>query len=325
MTSEARRTTAPRPLPAWLQLLRPRQAAKSLIVLVPLVFSGHAFDPHAAARALAAFAGFVLVSMGVYCANDVLDAARDRLHPQKRHRPVASGAVSPATALLLAAATGAAGLGILASINGATLMWGITYILVQVAYNAGLKHVMLWDVLALAIGFVVRALAGTSAIAVGQPTVWLVVCTFLFALHLGLAKRRRELRVLQGDGGRHRASLAHYTVAYVESLMVATTAILLVAYSLYCVSNALSGAGIPGTSTTAASASPAPPALMLASLPFAFYGIFRFNWLVSRDANGDETDVILRDRATLVNAAAWLLVVAAARSELVLDLARRVA
>lgn len=292
-------------LDLW-RLTRPRQAAKSLVVLVPLLFSGHVTDGPAAILALTALLGFVLLSMGVYVANDILDAPRDRAHPTKSKRPIASGRVSSAAGILLAITLVASGLFVLGAVNLPTLAIGIAYALLQVAYNAGLKHVLLWDVLVLAIGFVLRALAGSTAIHVGAPTVWLIVCTFLFALHLGLAKRRRELQVLEAsdsDPQHHRPTLGLYTVPYVESLMVATTAILLVAYSLY---------SFTGTNPW-----------MMATLPFAFYGIFRFNWLIQqKSGDTDETDAILRDRPSLVNGILWIVLVAVVQKGLLDGLGR---
>ena len=277
------------------QLLRPRQAYKNLIVLAPLLFSGHAFDLGLWPRALAALAGFVALSAAVYAVNDVVDAARDRLHPVKRLRPVASGALRPVTATAAACVLGAVGLLLLFPLGRMTGLLGAGYVALQVLYTLFLKHVAIWDVLAIGLGFVVRALAGTTAIAVGPPTVWLIVCTFLFALHLALAKRRRELLILD-RAGEHRPVLGIYTVPFVEQLLQATSAILLVAYALYT---------FTGTD----------PAMMV-TLPFAFYGIFRFDWRIQQGRGGDETDVVLRDAPLLWNGLAWVLVVLAVQADL---------
>jgi 4-hydroxybenzoate polyprenyltransferase len=278
-----------------VQLLRPRQAYKNLIVLVPLLFSGHALDGRSWVPALEALAAFVALSGSVYAVNDVADAGRDRQHPVKCRRPVASGKLRPAAALGLATVLAGASLGVLWAINPKTGLLGAAYLAWQMAYTLGLKHVLVWDVLAIAIGFVLRALAGTTAIDVGPPTVWLVVCTFLFALHLALAKRRREILDLGADGAGHRPTLSLYTVPFVEQSMQSSTAILLVAYALYT---------FFGTDP-----------FMMATLPFAFYGIFRLNWRVQAEGRpGDETDVVLRDPPLLWNAAAWILVVLAVQA-----------
>jgi 4-hydroxybenzoate polyprenyltransferase len=277
------------------QLLRPRQAYKNLIVLAPLLFSGHALDAALWPRALLALAGFVALSGAVYAVNDVVDAGRDRLHPIKRHRPVARGALPPAAATAAGCLLGAVGMLLLFPLGRTTGLLGAGYVALQVAYTLFLKHVLIWDTLAIGLGFVLRALAGTTAIAVGPPTVWLIVCTFLFALHLALAKRRRELLVLD-RAGEHRPTLGLYTVPFVEQLMQATAAILLVAYALYT---------FTGTD----------PAMMV-TLPFAFYGIFRFDWRIQQGRGGDETDVVLRDPPLLWNGLAWILVVLAVQADL---------
>ncbi|HEX2066648.1 MAG TPA: UbiA family prenyltransferase, partial [Candidatus Thermoplasmatota archaeon] len=235
-----------------------------------------------------ALAAFCLLSSAAYAVNDVLDAPRDRLHPAKRHRPVATGAVPPAAALLLAVALALLGLALLAVLNPPTLLMGVLYLLLQALYNGGLKHVLLWDALAVAGGFVLRALAGTTALEVGPPTEWLIVCTFLLALYLALAKRAHELA--SDPSAATRPALADYTPAFVQQAMSTATTLLLASYTLYTFYG--------------------PTRWMMFTLPFAFYGVFRHAWLSQRKDLGDEAELILRDRATLVNAALWLLVAA---------------
>lgn len=281
------------PLPPVLALLRPRQWYKNGIVLVPLLFSGNVANAQLWPPALLAVAAFCLLSSAAYCFNDARDAVRDRLHPTKRERPVASGRVPALAAYLLAVALLAAGLWLLAGQGRATLALGAAYVLLQLAYNFGLKRVFLWDLLAIALGFVLRALAGSSAIAVA-PSPWLVVCTFLFAFHLGLAKRRHELLIGAGEG--HRAVLAEYSVAFVEQTLQVSTALLLAAYSLYSFFGPHLG--------------------MMATIPFAFYGVLRFNVLVHRRDGRDETQLIFRDRATLLNGAVWLALAVLVQTDL---------
>ncbi len=275
-------------LPPLLALLRPRQWYKNGIVLVPLLFSGNLGNTTLWPRAALAVVAFIMLSSAAYCANDARDAAKDRLHPTKRTRPVASGAVSVPAALLLAVVLLACGLALLWRANTVTFTLGLAYVALQVLYNLGLKQVFLWDLLAIALGFVLRALAGTTVLPV-PPSPWLIVCTFLFAFHLGLAKRRHELLV--GAGSEHRAVLAEYSVAFVEQTLQVSTALILAAYSLYTFFG--------------------PHPAMMFTLPFAFYGVLRYNHLVHRRDGRDEAQMLFRDRATLLNGAVWVALVVA--------------
>ncbi len=287
--------------PAWarvsvlplFRLLRPQQWYKNLIVFVPLVFSGGIFQVELWPRALLVFAAFCLIASAAYCVNDVIDRKRDMAHPRKRHRPVASGSIGVTTALSAAGVLVVAGLLLLLPLDALTFTIGAFWVVVQAAYNLVLKQLFLWDILTIAFGFVLRALAGTTAIAIGPPTEWLIVCAFLFAFYLGLAKRRHE-RTLIDNGNGHsgqRKVLSHYTIPFLDRTMQTATALILVSYALYA-----SFGNTPW---------------MLLTLPFALYGILRHNHLVLRTDLGDEAELIFKDRPTLMNAALWGLVVVA--------------
>jgi 4-hydroxybenzoate polyprenyltransferase len=167
----------------------------------------------------------------------------------------------------------------------------VLYLVLQALYNGVLKRLLLWDAMGVASGFVVRALAGTTALERGRPTEWLIVCTFLFALYLALAKRRAELLHLDAEGAAHRPVLAEYTPAFVDQAMQTSATLLLAAYSLYT---------FFGTTSW-----------MMVTLPFAFYGVFRHTWLVQQGRVTDEAEAMWRDRAMAANAAAWLVTVVA--------------
>ena len=280
---------APR-LPPLLALLRPRQWYKNLLVLVPLVFSGNAGTVAVWPRVGATFLAFLALSGAVYAANDVVDAERDRAHPRKRLRPVASGAIRPAPALAFAALLGVAGLAALAWVNALTFVMGVLYLVLQAVYNGLLKRLLLWDAIGVAFGFVLRALAGTTAMERGPPTEWLIVCTFLLAVYLALAKRGAELAQLGRDeGASHRPALGAYTTAFTAMAMQVTATLLLAAYSLYT---------FFGTTSW-----------MMLTLPFAYYGVFRHLWLVGEGRVADEAEAMWRDRAIQANTAAWLLLI----------------
>lgn len=278
-------------LPPLLALLRPRQWYKNVLVLVPLVFSGNLGTLEVWPRVAAAFVAFCALSGAVYAANDVVDVERDRAHPRKRTRPVASGEVAVGTALALAVGLVLAGLALLLWVNPLTFAMGVLYLLLQAVYNGALKQLLLWDAMGVALGFVLRALAGTTALERGPPTEWLIVCTFLFALYLALAKRRAELLHLDGGSAAHRPVLAEYSPAFVDQAMQASAVLLLAAYSLYTF-----------TGTTP---------WMMFTLPFAFYGLFRHTWLTGQGRVADEAEAMGRDRAMQANAALWLLTILA--------------
>lgn len=281
-----------------MALLRPRQWYKNLLVLVPLLFSGNLANGPLWIPVGATLLAFCALSGATYAANDVLDAERDRQHPRKRDRPVASGAVRPAAAMAFAAALAVGGLAVLAWVNPLTMATGVLYLLLQAVYNGVLKHLLLWDALGVALGFVLRALAGTTAMDIGPPTEWLIVCTFLFALYLALAKRRAELAAVHREevGASHRPVLAAYRPGFVEQAMQTSATLLLAAYSLYT---------FFGTTSW-----------MMFTLPFAFYGVFRHMWLVHEGRVADEAEAMWRDRAIQANTALWVLTILAVQAGL---------
>lgn len=282
-------------LPPLLRLMRPRQWYKNLVVFIPLLFSGNASNTVLWPPILVCFAAFCALSAAVYAANDVVDADRDRMHPRKKKRPIASGQVSPTAGVVLSILLTAVALLALAWLGPLALVLGATYLVLQVLYNGLLKRLVLWDAIAVAIGFVVRALAGSVAIDV-PSTEWLIVCTFLFALYLALAKRRHELLLTQDDPKalESRPILGAYTVPFVEQTMQTSATLLLTAYSLYT---------FFGTD-----------AWMMFTIPFAIYGVFRYSWLVHRRDLGDEAEMVFKDRATVVNAVLWLATIVAVKA-----------
>src|SRR6185503_11751341 len=256
-----KRTTASVPVTgAVWRLLRPAHAVKNVFVLAPLVFAAHSSLAFEVPRALLAFAVFCLISSAVYCFNDTLDAAADRLHPTKRNRPVASGAISSSVAIGLSVALTLLGLGV--SIALLPLPFTFTLLLYlgnNLLYGWFLKDKVIADVLSIAIGFVLRLLGGAAAIGV-PPSSWLIVCGFSLALLLGFGKRRAEL--LNSEGSHARVTLATYTAPKLDSLMSICGSVSLVSYMLYTVA--------PETAALH------PTDKLVYTIPFVAYGIFRF-------------------------------------------------
>ena len=271
-------------LGAVLVSLRPRQWVKNLFVLAGVVFAQKLLTP-LVWPALAAFALFCALSGAVYLFNDVADRDQDRLHPQKRLRPVAAGALGrgPALGIATGLLVGSLALGFLVS-RGFGLV-GLAYAVLLVLYSAWLKHLVIVDVLVVAIGFVLRAVAGALAIGVAISG-WLLICTILLALFLALG----------AEAGRHRPILAEYSAGLLDQMIAVVTASTVTAYALYTMS--------PETVAKFHTQ------LLPATLPFVLYGIFRYLYLLyRRQLGGNPSELFLNDRALLLNTLLWMLAV----------------
>src|SRR5512139_345157 len=281
---------------ALLVSLRPHQWTKNLVVLAALAFSKHLFDADAVVRAGAAFVVFCALSGAAYLANDLVDAERDRAHPVKRNRPIASGALAPPVARAAGASLFA--LGLLASwaLGPGFFLCALAYLGLNLAYTFGLKNLVILDVLAIAVGFVLRAVAGAVVIQVVFSS-WLVVCTLLLALFLSLAKRRHELVTLEDAAG-HRSILAEYSPYLLDQMTAVVTASCLMAYAFYT----LAPETVEKYRTDR----------LALTIPFVIYGIFRYLYLVHRkEQGGSPTEVLLADRPLLAAVALWAAAVIA--------------
>jgi 4-hydroxybenzoate polyprenyltransferase len=289
--SAARRSTAAN----LLISIRPGEWIKNTFVFAGLVFSRQLTEPASVAHSAAAFAIFCALSGVVYLVNDVADRERDRQHPRKRERPIASGALSPGTAL--AAATTLAAIGLVAawSMSPAFGAVATTYVTLLGFYSGPLKHIVIIDVLTIAIGFVLRVAAGAVAIDVPMSH-WLMVCTILLALFLGLSKRRHELTLLADGAIVHRRILQEYSPYLLDQMIGVVTASTLMAYVFYATSEET--AAKFGTS------------LLGLTIPFPLYGIFRYLYLVhQREGGGSPAELLLNDRPLLACVALWGLAV----------------
>ncbi|HTO12515.1 MAG TPA: UbiA family prenyltransferase, partial [Candidatus Binatia bacterium] len=209
-------------LTAVVVSLRPQQWVKNLFVFGGLIFAQRLFTP-SVWPALGAFAIFCGLSGAVYLLNDVADRDKDRLHPDKRHRPIAAGRLEPRPALTAAAVLIVAGLGLGAWLSVRFALAALAYVVLLGAYSAWLKHVVIVDVLVVAIGFVLRAVAGALAIDVAISG-WLLICTVLLALFLALGKRRHEVLTLEQGAARHRPILAEYSAGLLDQMIAVVTA-----------------------------------------------------------------------------------------------------
>ena len=280
-----------------LASLRPEQWTKNFIVFAALIFARRLLDPAAVALALAAFLIFCALSGAVYLVNDVSDREADRRHPIKSRRPVASGALSIGAALMWAMALIGAGVSVAFWLQPAFGWTAFAYVALQAAYSRWLKHIVIIDVMAIAAGFVLRAVAGGLVISVPVSD-WLLVCTILLALFLGLSKRRHELTLLAAGAAGHRRILEEYDPYLLDQMIAVVAASTLVAYMIYC----LSSETIERFGTH----------WLVLTVPFPIYGIFRFLYIVHRkDGGGNPSAVLLTDRPLLACVGLWSLTVVA--------------
>lgn len=275
--------------------LRPGQWTKNLLVFAGLLFGHRLLDRVAAERACAAFAVFCVLSGVVYLMNDIADRDSDRQHPLKSQRPIASGAIGVGLAAAVAAVLGVGALAASVMIGGRFAAVAIGYVVLQALYSGIFKHMVILDVLALAIGFVLRAVAGAVAVDV-EISRWLLVCTILLALFIALAKRRHELVLLADGAVGHRKILGEYSPYLLDQMISVVTASTLVAYIFYTIS--------PETEQKFGTH------WLWLTIPFPLYGIFRYLYLVHRrEGGGSPAELLITDRPLLLCVALWSITV----------------
>ena len=274
--------------------LRPSQWTKNLIVFAALIFARRLTDPSAILLSLAAFAVFCALSGVVYLVNDIVDREADRRHPLKRNRPIASGALPVPVAATAATLLGGAALAAAFFLRFEFGIVAACYVALLALYSGPLKHVVIIDVLTIAIGFVLRAAAGAVVIGVAISH-WLLILTILLALFLALSKRRHELVLLADEATSHRPILQEYSPYLLDQMISVVTASTLLAYAFYTVS--------PETIEKFGSDR------LVWTLPFPLYGIFRYLYLVhQKEGGGSPSEMLQNDRPLLVCVALWVMV-----------------
>jgi 4-hydroxybenzoate polyprenyltransferase len=274
---------------------RPGHWVKNLVIFAALIFARVYGDTNKVGLTLLAFIAFCLGTSAVYIINDIIDRENDKNHPIKCKRPIASGIVKVPIATLVSAILLFAGLGLALWINVETFIVLGLYIIINYAYSIYIKQLVILDVMSIALGFVLRAIAGGVAIAV-PVSPWLLVCTSLLALFLGFAKRRHELSLLSTDATGHRKSLEHYSIPFLDQMTSVVTSSTVVAYSFYT----LSPETIQHLHTQ----------WLFLTIPFVLYGIFRYLYLIfKREEGGNPTKLLLTDPPLLVCVLLWFITV----------------
>ncbi len=275
-----------------IRAMRPRQWAKNVFVLAPLVFARRLGEFDTVGRALVAFAAFSLLASAVYLFNDIRDLEEDRRHPRKRLRPIASGRLPVPVATAAAAALAMAALAMGLALGGTLVAILALYLLANLLYSLGLKRVVILDVMVLSAGFVLRVLAGGVAARV-EVSAWLILCTSFLALFLAFSKRRHELILLADGAADQRQVLSQYSPAFLDQMINVVTASTVVAYAVYVVS--------PETIEKFHTRE------LLISMPFVLFGIFRYLYLIyQRPSERNPTEAILGDKPFLINIGLWV-------------------
>ena len=274
--------------------MRPRQWPKNGFVFVALFFDGKLLRLESLLPTIGAFLLLCLMSSAVYIMNDLADIENDRQHPIKKNRPLPAGKLNPQVARVAAVlfALGSLGAGFLLNWEFGLVL--LAYLLSQIAYSFWLKHVVLLDISIVTAGFVLRIAAGVTVIDVQRFSPWLYLFGGFLALFMVLGKRRHELTLLGDNANNHRAILKEYNLDLIDRLLGIVTTSAIVSYSLYT----FLAEGLPGNH------------LMMLTIPFVLYGVFRYLYLIHvRELGGAPEDILLRDRAFQISLVGFAIVV----------------
>jgi 4-hydroxybenzoate polyprenyltransferase len=277
---------------ALVKLARPYQWLKNGLVFAALVFSQRLFHFHDLVLTVVAFVAFCAISSAGYAINDINDRESDRHHPEKRNRPLVSGEVTVGEALTQAAVFGLSGIALSAALGPRFLAIAAAYLAMQFLYSHCAKHVVIIDVIVIAIGFVLRAYAGGVALDVAVSP-WLAFITFVLALLIALARRRHELIALGAAAIDHRGPLGEYSVKLIDQMLSIVAGATLVGYMIYTASPEV--AQKLGTQH------------LFLTVPFVAFGILRYLYLVNEcNEGGDPARLVLRDRPLLISILLWI-------------------
>lgn len=274
-----------------ITLLRPRQWFKNFFVFLPIIFSQELTDPQKANAILGVFVSFCLVSSAIYAFNDVIDVRRDKLHPHKKKRPIASGKITPFLGLIISVIMLLLGMMFAVITSGKLVSVLLIYVLFSVGYALKLKEVVILDVMIIAAGYVLRILAGAS-VSSQSPSHWILMSAFFLSLFLAFAKRRAELSHRSPHIKLQRSVLNQYSKTMLDHILASTMAVTIMCYSLYASSDYVRTRF--GTDS------------LIYTIPFVVFGIFHYFQRLKMTKSGeDPTEVLLSDKTTLVNVLLW--------------------
>lgn len=272
---------------AYIKLLRPKQWIKNLFVIAPLIFAKHVFEYDYIVKIIAAFILFCFISSSVYVLNDIIDCDKDRLHPKKKNRPIASGLISKAEGIVLLVITLPLVIGVSFYVDSFFGLVILLYFMNNVLYSYKIKHMVILDVMSIAVGFLLRVIGGGLIIKVNISP-WILLCTLLLSLFLGFSKRRNELVVLEMGAENHRKILEEYSLEFIDNMLSIVTASTVMAYCLYTFS-ANNG-----------------NFRMMITIPFVLYGIFRYQYIIyKKKEGGSPEDTVLSDMPLMFSILLW--------------------
>jgi len=274
-----------------IEAMRPAQWTKNFFLFAALVFARKFFDWPSFLKVAEAFLLYCLLTGSLYLFNDFMDLKEDRAHPIKSRRPLASGAISPGLALIIFSVGSLVALLWALALNWAFFLITAVYFLLQVAYSLKLKHIVILDIFVLASGFVIRVAAGGLVINVPISS-WLLICTSLLALFIGMSKRRHELVILEDKAVHHRPILKEYSPYLLDQMISVVTASTVIAYCLYTIS--------PETVEKFGTRN------LIYSSIFVLYGIFRYLYLVhQKGSGGNPEEMVIKDKPLLIDIILW--------------------
>lgn len=279
---------------ASIRLMRPSQWIKNAFVFMPLIFGAKLMQWDSVTKVLGMFVAFCLISSATYILNDYMDMEKDRAHPLKKNRPLARGDITPAAAFTIMITLVAAVVAIAAGLRAPLVCYLLlgAYFLLQVVYSFKLKHMVILDVLCIAVGFLLRVLVGAAVVNLTVSS-WLILCTFSVAILLALGKRRHEVVILNNEAINHRPVLENYSVSLLDQLLQVVTTSTFIFYCLYSVR------GNPDTGLRAER--------MMFTIPLVTYGIFRYMYLIyHKEEGGSPTALLLTDPPLLICSILWL-------------------
>lgn len=271
----------------YINLMRPKQYIKNLFVLSAIVFSGNIIHISLFYKSMIAFICFCLISSAVYILNDIVDIEKDKCHPKKCKRPLASGAIKKEKAMILGVVLVIASISLSLLVNLKLTAVIILYLLNNILYSFKLKNIVLLDVCSIAIGFILRLLAGSVSVGV-QLSNWIILCTFFLSLFLGLGKRKKEINTLKSSAGDHRKILKDYNEEIINQMITVVQSCTIVCYALYSTSSIDN------------------PNMIFTTI-FVIYGIFRYSYIINISDEGNPTDVVLNDTSLKIDVFLWVV------------------
>lgn len=271
----------------FIKLIRPTQWIKNFFIFASIIFSGNLFNKTLFVNNIFTFFIFCLISSAVYIFNDIIDEKTDKVHPQKKYRPIASGKVSKSQGIMLFTVVFIIFLSISLNFNKKVFIICLMYLFINIAYSIVLKNIVIIDVMIITLGFVLRVECGSIATGV-KVSSWLILCTILLSLFIALNKRKSEIIMLKTNSTSHRKILQEYSINLINNMLSIITPSVFICYCLYTFSSSQSKT-------------------MMYTIPFVLYGIFRYEYLMEKyNIGGKPEDIFKKDAPFLINILLWI-------------------